>query len=71
MAIARKYRQHASECRLLARKRESEQQRNQLLKMAEACDRFAAEIDRSEPKKLDRAEHSFLNPQVGFANFPG
>jgi hypothetical protein len=71
MAIAWKYRQYASECRLLARKPESEQQRNQLLKIAEACDRFAAEIDRREQKKLDGAEPSFSNPQLGFANFPG
>ena len=70
MAIAWKYRQYASECRLLARKPESEQQRNQLLKIAEACDRFAAEIDRREQKK-DGAEPSFSNPQLGFANFPG
>jgi hypothetical protein len=71
MAIARKYRQHASEFRLLARKQENEQQRNQLLEMAEACDRLAAEIDRPEQKNPDGDEQSFPNPQLGFANFPG
>ena len=47
MATALEYRQHAGECRALARKLENDQQRNQLLKMAEAWDNFAAEAERA------------------------
>ena len=73
MPTAREYRRHANDCRLLARKLVSEQQRNQVLKMAEAWDGLAAELDSpvDGQEKLDRADCSFPNPQLGFANFPG
>jgi hypothetical protein len=41
------YRQHAEECRALARKAQNEEQRAQLLKMAEAWESFAAERERA------------------------
>ena len=40
------YRLHAQECRTLARNAQTEEQRTQLLKMAEAWDNFAAERER-------------------------
>jgi hypothetical protein len=45
MASVAEYRQHAGECRALARKLKDEQQRNQLLRMAEAWDNFAAQSE--------------------------
>jgi hypothetical protein len=46
MKLASEYRQHAQECRALARTAQNEEQRTQLLKMAEAWDNFAAERER-------------------------
>ena len=40
------YRHHAQECRVLARNAPNEEQRTQLLKMAEAWEAFAAEHER-------------------------
>jgi hypothetical protein len=40
------YRQHAEECRMLARAVHTEEHRAQLMKMAEAWDNFAQEADR-------------------------
>ena len=45
------YRQHAEECRALARKAQNEQQRIQLLKMAEAWDNLATERERTVSAK--------------------
>ena len=45
MASVAEYRQHAGECRALARKLKNDQQRDQLLRMAEAWDKFAAQND--------------------------
>jgi hypothetical protein len=47
MASAAEYRKHAGECRALARNAQNDQQRNQLLKMADAWDNFAMESDRA------------------------
>ena len=46
MKLASEYRLHAQECRALARNAQNEEQRTQLLKMAEAWDNFAAERER-------------------------
>jgi len=51
MTKSREYRQHANECRALARTAQNEQHRSQLLKMADAWDNFALEADRSERAK--------------------
>lgn len=46
MKLARDYRLHAQECRALARSAQNEEQRTQLLKMAEAWENFALERER-------------------------
>ncbi len=46
MFNATEYRKHAQECRALAHNIKSEQHRNQLLKMAEAWDKFGDERER-------------------------
>ena len=45
------YRQHAEECRVLARNAQNEEQRRQLLKMAEAWDKFAAVHESRNPSR--------------------
>lgn len=50
------YRQHADECRALARKAQNEEQRAQLLKMAEAWENFAAERERTIGSKLNKKQ---------------
>ena len=47
------YRQHAEECRAIARKTASPEQREQLLKMAETWDALASERERRN--NLDRS----------------
>jgi hypothetical protein len=49
MLKAIEYRTHAQECRALARNMQNEQDRQQLLKMAEAWESFAADRERSDP----------------------
>ena len=46
MKKASEYRQHAEECRLLARKAESPEHREQLLKMTETWEQLAVERER-------------------------
>ena len=50
------YRKHAQECRALARNVQNEEHKNQLLKMAEAWDSFAAERERLERTKANRTD---------------
>jgi hypothetical protein len=45
------YRQHAQECRALARAVHSEEHRAQLMKMAEAWESFAQQADRAAKAK--------------------
>jgi hypothetical protein len=46
------YRKHAQECRALAHNIKNEQHRNQLLKMAEAWDKFGDERERLDSTDL-------------------
>ena len=48
MFRAVEYRKHAQECRVLARNVQNEEHKKQLLKMAEAWDKFGEERERSE-----------------------
>ena len=48
MSKAAEYRKHAQECRALARNVQNEEDKNQLLKMAQAWDSFAGEHERLE-----------------------
>ena len=50
MKKASEYRQHAEECRALARSMTDAAQRDQLLKMAETWDRLAAEREESQAR---------------------
>jgi hypothetical protein len=55
------YRHHRDECRALARKAENDEQRSQLLKMAEIWDKLAQERERSELRIAD------MTPMAGTA----
>ena len=53
MLKSNEYRHHRDECRALARKAENDEQRSQLLKMAEIWDKLAQERERSELRIAD------------------
>ena len=60
MKKASEYRQHAQECRALATSMDSEEQRVQLLEMAEHWERLAADrlvLIRSNPDLAQAGEH--------------
>jgi len=56
MKKSNEYRQHAEECRALARKAQNDEQRAQLLKMAEAWENFATERERTSSSKLNKEQ---------------
>ena len=58
MFKAVEYRNHAQECRALAHNIKSEQHRNQLLKMAEAWDKFGDERERMDNAVLNESSGS-------------
>jgi hypothetical protein len=47
---ASEHRQHADECRALAKQMETPQDRDQLLRLADAWDRLAGEVEPSGPR---------------------
>jgi hypothetical protein len=51
MTKASDYRKNAQECRALARNVQNDSHKNQLIKMAEAWDSFAAERERLEQSR--------------------
>ena len=51
MKKASEYRQHAEECRALARNMTDDAQRDQLVRMAETWDRLAAEREDKPPRQ--------------------
>ena len=53
------YRRHRDECRALARKAENDEQRSELLKMAEIWDMLAQEQERMTVMALAQPEPSF------------
>ena len=56
MRKAEEFRDHADECRKMARSTSNEDHRQQLLKMAEIWDSLAKERERMESKKQQRGE---------------
>jgi hypothetical protein len=50
MAKADEYRKHAQECRILAKGMKTAAEREQLLRMADAWERFAAERERLDAR---------------------
>ena len=51
MAKADEYRKHAEECRVLAKGMNTPAEREQLLRMADAWERFAAERERRKSQR--------------------